>query len=56
MKYHCGHSGCDICGSRECTGAMLRRFNGYKAEYLACEACLIKAVELALMYQRLSQQ
>lgn len=44
MKYHCGHLGCDICGSRQCAGANLNKF----AEYIVCHTCIIKAIKLAI--------
>jgi len=45
MIYHCGHRGCDICGSRECAGANLKK---YRSDIIACDFCLIKCLRLGI--------
>jgi hypothetical protein len=44
MIYHCGHRGCDVCGSRECAGMRLTKYG----DILACNLCVIKALKLAI--------
>lgn len=44
MKYHCGHSGCDVCGARRCDDVLLEHIG----PYLACRPCIEKAVKLAI--------
>ena len=45
MKYHCGHSGCDVCGARECAQEppKLQKFGNF----LVCEWCVNLAVRFA---------
>lgn len=44
MKYQCGHSGCDVCGARTCSGLMLKQFEGI----VTCEYCIMQALKLAI--------
>ncbi len=44
MKYHCGHTGCDICGARECAGTHLEKYG----EYLVCGYCILSAIKFAI--------
>lgn len=44
MKYQCGHDGCDICGARECTNTVLKKYGDLKA----CDSCVRRAVRIAV--------
>ena len=44
MKYHCGHTGCDVCGASECRGANLKHFGNN----VICTSCLATAVRVSI--------
>ena len=44
MKYHCGHEGCDICGARQCTGAILHQSRAF----IVCDRCEREAVSIVV--------
>jgi hypothetical protein len=48
VKYHCGHSGCDICGARMCKNDLLLEPVRYMTlNFLICHPCLSWAVNFA---------
>jgi len=45
MKYNCGHSGCDVCGARQCDGDVTLKPVG---RFVVCCYCIKKVVKLAV--------
>ena len=41
MLYHCGHEGCDICGTRTCDGSYLEQYG----PLYVCKPCVRLAVK-----------